>query len=203
MTTDVAADQFTRSVFLEHGEVVLAYAKRLTGDHHAAEDVVQEAMIRTWRHADRLIAEGGSVRRWLMTVARNIVYDQSRARQGRPVEVDDARSTAAVTDDHADRVVTDLVVGEALRGLPDDLRRVLERLYLWGDSVAEAASELDIPPGTVKSRTHRAMGVLRRRLPQHGVPTCPRGRWARTPTDPEERDQAAFTETSSSTNEVW
>ncbi|MFD7660179.1 sigma-70 family RNA polymerase sigma factor, partial [Actinosynnema sp. NPDC059797] len=151
--------------FEEYGQAVLAYARRLTGDHHAAEDVVQEAMIRTWRHAEKLLAEGGSVRRWLMTVVLNIVYDQVRARRGRPVEVEDVRSAAAVTGDHADRVVTDLVVVEALRGLPEELRSVVLHVYLWGDSVAETAAELRIPAGTVKSRTHRAMSVLRRRLP--------------------------------------
>ncbi|MFC5057307.1 sigma-70 family RNA polymerase sigma factor [Saccharothrix xinjiangensis] len=174
MATNVAADRFTSSVFEEYGQAVLAYARRLTGDHHAAEDVVQEAMIRTWRHAEKLLAEGGSVRRWLMTVVRNIVYDQVRARQGRPVEVEDVRSTAAVTGDHADRVVADLVLVEALRGLPEELRSVVLHVHLRGDSVAETAAELDIPPGTVKSRTHRAMSVLRRRLP----PAVGAGRWS-------------------------
>ncbi|MGM1059888.1 sigma-70 family RNA polymerase sigma factor [Saccharothrix sp. Mg75] len=164
--TSAAGDEFTRSVFLEHRLLLLAHARRLTGDHHAAEDVVQEAMIRTWRHADQLLDDGGPVRGWLLTVVRNIVLDRARARRVRPVEVDDARTAPAVTTDHADRVVADVVVGEALLRLPTELRRVLELVYLRGDTVAEAASALDIPAGTVKSRTHRAMHLLRSGTPR-------------------------------------
>jgi len=59
---------------------MLAYATQLTRDRAAAEDVVQEALVRAWRHSDSLTNGKGSVRGWLLTVVRNIVTDQIRAR---------------------------------------------------------------------------------------------------------------------------
>ena len=63
---------------------MLAYATRLLGDRAAAEDVVQEALIRAWRHPEVLTNGKGSIRGWLLTVIRNLVTDRVRARAARP-----------------------------------------------------------------------------------------------------------------------
>src|SRR5690349_9874368 len=76
-----------RTLYEEHGRALLAYATRLTGDRAAAEDVVQETLVRAWKHAEDLVEGRGSVRGWLLTVARNIVTDRVRARAARPTEV--------------------------------------------------------------------------------------------------------------------
>lgn len=86
-------EALVRALYEEHGRALLAYATRLTGDRAAAEDVVQETLIRAWRHPDALLNGKGSVRGWLLTVARNIITDRHRARAARPTEV--AESTAA------------------------------------------------------------------------------------------------------------
>ena len=67
-----AAEALIRSLYEQHGRSLLAYATRLTGDRAAAEDVVQETLVRAWKHADNLVESKGSVRGWLLTVARNI-----------------------------------------------------------------------------------------------------------------------------------
>src|SRR5882672_10765902 len=51
-----------RFLYEEHGRSLLAYATRLTGDRAAAEDVVQETLIRAWKHSRNLVEERGSVR---------------------------------------------------------------------------------------------------------------------------------------------
>lgn len=81
-----------KSVYEEHGHALLAYATRLTGDRAAAEDVVQETLIRAWRHSEVLVNGKGSVRGWLLTVARNIITDRYRAKAARPPEVSGASS---------------------------------------------------------------------------------------------------------------
>jgi len=80
-------EDLVRKLYNEHGASLLAYATRLTNDRAAAEDVVQETLLRAWKHADVLTEEKGSVRGWLLTVARNIVTDRARARAVRPPEV--------------------------------------------------------------------------------------------------------------------
>ncbi len=140
---------------------MLAYATQLTRDRAAAEDVVQEALVRAWRHPDSLVNGKGSVRGWLLTVVRNIVTDTVRARRARPPEVPEGPTESAVERDHADQVVNSIVVTDALNRLSTEHRQVLEQVYLRGSTVAEAAQVLGIPPGTVKSRSYYALRALR------------------------------------------
>jgi RNA polymerase sigma-70 factor (ECF subfamily) len=142
---EVADEALVRSLWQEHGRAMLAYATQLTRDRAAAEDVVQEALVRAWRHPDSL----------------NNVLDQIRARGRRPPEVGESPPDAAVEGDHADRVVTSMVVVDALSRLSTEHREVLEQVYLKGNTMAEAAKALGIPPGTVKSRSYYALRALR------------------------------------------
>lgn len=159
---EVADEALVRSLFAEHGAAMLAYATQLTRDRAAAEDVVQEALVRAWRHPDSLVNGKGSVRGWLLTVVRNIVTDQIRARNARAPEVrGESPVDAAVSGDHADQVVNSVVVVDALSRLSTEHREVLEQVYLRGSTVAEAARALGIPPGTVKSRSFYALRALR------------------------------------------
>jgi RNA polymerase sigma-70 factor (ECF subfamily) len=156
-----ADEALVRSLYEEHGRALLAYATRLTGDRAAAEDVVQETLLRAWKHPEVLVNGKGSVRGWLLTVARNIITDRARARAARPVEVAESPATPPIERDHADSVVDSMVVMEALDQLSGQHRDVLVELYFRGRSVTEAADVLGIPPGTVKSRSHHALRALR------------------------------------------
>jgi RNA polymerase sigma-70 factor, ECF subfamily len=158
----VADEALILSLYEEHGRALLAYATRLTGDHGAAEDVVQETLVRAWRHPDALASERGSVGGWLLTVTRNIVTDRYRRRAVRPAEVAESAVRPAIQRDHADSVVNSMTVLDALARLSPEHRDVLTEIYLRGASVAEAARALGVPPGTVKSRSHYALVALRR-----------------------------------------
>ena len=160
--SQTAGEALVRALYEEHGRALLAYATRLTRDRAAAEDVVQETLMRAWRHPEVLVNGRGSVRGWLLTVARNLVTDRIRARAARPTEVAESDSQPAAVDrDHADAVVDSVVVLGAMDTLSDEHRVVLEEVYFRGRSIAEAAEVLSIPPGTVKSRCYYALRTLR------------------------------------------
>lgn len=151
-------------LYREHGNALLSYATRLTGDRWAAEEVLQETLLRAWRHQDALNEQTGSVRGWLFTVARNIITDRARSRAARPAEVSaeaGAAQAVPVVGDHAQQVVDSMVAIDALEQLNEEYRSVVVELYFHGRSVAEAAEVLGIPAGTVKSRSHRALRSLR------------------------------------------
>lgn len=154
-------EDLVRQLYAEHGRSLLAYATRLTGDRAAAEDVVQETLVRAWKHADDLENGKGSVRGWLLTVARNIIVDKARARSSRPQEVEEPAESPAVQRDHAQTVVDSMAVLGAMDGLSAEHREVLVEIYYRGRTVAEAAESLGIAPGTVKSRSYYALRALR------------------------------------------
>ncbi|RLK54020.1 sigma-70 family RNA polymerase sigma factor [Actinokineospora cianjurensis] len=154
-------EAFIRTLYEDHGQPLIAYATRLTGDRAAAEDVVQEALVRAWRNTDALAANAETARAWLFTVTRNLVIDRSRARASRPAEVAESASHDVVLGDHAQRVVDSMSVLAAIDALSEDHRQVLVQIYFHDRSVADAAQELGIAPGTVKSRSHYAVRALR------------------------------------------
>ena len=163
-----ADDRLLRALYAEHGGPLLAYVTRLTGgDRQQAEDVVQETLLRAWRHPGALV--GRPVRPWLFTVARNLVVDRHRARRVRPPETGEAALAAVPAGDDLDRALESWTVAEALSELSPEHRSVLIETYYRGRSVAETAAILGIPAGTVKSRTYYALRALKLALEERGL----------------------------------
>ncbi|MEU2792369.1 sigma-70 family RNA polymerase sigma factor [Streptomyces sp. NPDC007100] len=161
---------FLRAVYEQHGAVLLRFGARLlAGDLHRAEDVVQEAVIRAWKHAAELDPTTGAIRSWLFAVIRNLVIDGDRARRTRPPEVPGLDVALPPTPDGVDQVLTAQVVVEAMASLSRVHREVLLHLHFMGRSVPQTAKAVGIPGGTVKSRAHYAMRALRRALEERGV----------------------------------
>lgn len=157
-----------RALHDEHARAVWAYVVRLTnGDTARADDVVQETLLRAWRHPQVLDQSQGSARAWLLTVARRIVIDDWRA-LGRRAELITADPPERSVADQADRTVDSLLVSAAMSRLSEDHRAVLFECYHRGASVAEAAETLGVPPGTIKSRTHYALRALKAALQEMG-----------------------------------
>ena len=163
--------QLLRAMHDEHADALLAHALRLvSGDRQRAEDLVQETLLRAWRHPEALDPNRGSVRAWLFTIARNLAIDAWRRRSARIGEVitDELPEPPPVVDE-ADRAVEAWTVAEGLARLSPPHREVLVECFYQGRSVAEAAARLGVPPGTVKSRTHYALRSLRLVLAEMGV----------------------------------
>jgi RNA polymerase sigma-70 factor (ECF subfamily) len=151
-----------RAVYNEHGQAVLAYATKLTGDRTVGEDVLQETLVRAWRHPEVLVNGKGSVRAWLLRVAGRIVVDRARMTAAWPREVVESPAQLSMERDHADQVRDSMDVFEALQKLSDEHREVIVQLYFRGCSLLEASTALGVPEGTVKSRSCYALRALRK-----------------------------------------
>ncbi len=154
----------------DHAAVLWGYCLRLTGhDRARAEDVVQETLLRAWRHKSILDNPPAAIRSWLFTVARNIVIDEWRSRRHNSelsvAEVPEPGEPA----DRTDQLLLSWLVADAITHLSTEHREVLLECYYRGRPVSEAAKRLGIPEGTVKSRTHYALRALRLALEEMGV----------------------------------
>ncbi|MFE6509618.1 sigma-70 family RNA polymerase sigma factor [Nocardioides sp. NPDC057767] len=163
-----AEDELLVAVHDAHSEALYRYVVRRTGDAEEARDVVQETLLRAWRSPEVLQRPDDGVRAWLFTTARNLVIDDLRsARRKREYAAESPPDQSRA--DHTQAVLDSWVVADALLALSVEHRAVVVGAYYGGRSVAELARELDIPPGTVKSRLHYGLRALRLALQEKGV----------------------------------
>ncbi|MCY3578898.1 MAG: sigma-70 family RNA polymerase sigma factor [bacterium] len=143
-----------------HYNQVYAICRRLAGNEADALDATQEALITLVRRIDRF--DGRSkFTTWMHRVVTNACLDELRRRGRRPVpSAVEEQPLAAVERPVAESVADRLDIESALAQLPGAFRVPLVLCDQLGMSYEEIAQEMDIPPGTVRSRISRG----RRRL---------------------------------------
>lgn len=137
-----------------HAGAVAAYARAVASDPWTAEDAVQETFLRAWKYFDSYDGRG-SFEGWLIRICRNCLVDLA----SRPLpEPRRALPDVAVGPDSSHDVY------DLLERLPLPQREVLALCGMLGYDYESAASLLEVPVGTVRSRLHRAREALRREL---------------------------------------
>lgn len=151
-----------------YGGPLFGYGMRLLKDRGMAEELVQDTFVKVWRGADRFDPERGSPRTWIYSIARNSAIDLKRRRSARPLDLDDPGPEAFGTVEPHEHLVERLEVRDALSGLSEDHRAVLELSYDEGLTQSQIAERLSVPLGTVKTRTYHALRAMRRELGRRG-----------------------------------
>ncbi len=148
---------------------VLGLAVRRLRDRTRAEDATQETFTAIWRSAASYRPERGPGAPWLYTVARNSIVNQTRIRVEPTVEVPDSPSDRPGPAEHAESDWVSWRVHRALEDLSEHERALIELAY-WSElSQSEIAARVNIPLGTVKTRTRRALARLAELLEREGL----------------------------------
>jgi len=139
---------------------VLGLALRRIRDRGRAEDAVQDVFAAVWRSARTYDPTRGPGTPWLYAVARNAITDGLRRTPEPTGELADGPSGDPGPPDEAERSWASWRVHRALEALPVHERPVIELAYWGGLSQSEIAAHLEIPLGTVKTRTRSALARL-------------------------------------------
>lgn len=159
-------EAFTELVHVWHAPL-WRYVRGMVGSPHVADDLVQETWVAVVRGLPRL-RQPERFAPWLFTIGRRTVVDHLRhayaAQEVAAVEAD----PAAGDDDSLGGVLDGMEIEAGLSGLPPLEREVLILFHLQDLPLDACAEVLGVPPGTVKSRLHRARRMLRNTLAERG-----------------------------------
>jgi RNA polymerase sigma-70 factor (ECF subfamily) len=156
-----------RELYQRYAGSIYRLGIQLLGDGGLAEEVVQHSFERLWRGAARFDSQRGTVGAYLTVIARSIARDIAKRPSSRPfLPLDE--NLVQPQGDSVDEILDTLILRQALDTLPEAQRDVL-RLALEGFTQSQIALRMDLPLGTVKTRTFHGMKALRTVLAERGI----------------------------------
>jgi RNA polymerase sigma-70 factor, ECF subfamily len=153
-------------LYRRYAERLYRYGLQVLGDAGLAEEMVQESFVRLWRNARQFDPARGSVATYLIVIGRSVAADVRKRPSSRPL--DQLEETLLPPQlDSVDEILSSLMVREAVDSLSPAHRQVL-LLSEAGLTQSQIAARLELPLGTVKTRTFHALRALRAALAQKG-----------------------------------
>lgn len=157
--------------YRSHVRVVERFVARRVADPHTVADLTAETFLASVESAHRFDPAKGEPRAWLLGIAYRVVAgEQRRAARAWHAHTRDAgqrclsEDSIAALDERLDAEQAARAVREALAGVPDGDRALLELRWVDGMTVAEIATALRLKQGTVRVRLHRARHRLQKVL---------------------------------------
>lgn len=159
------------ALYQRHARVVLAQVTLVVGEPALSEEILQDTMLAVWRGAASFRGEA-AVRSWIIAIARRQARDRLRHRPAwTAADMADLSVLPTSEAGPEDAVIVRAeaeVIADAVGQLGPLHREVLGLVLGAGLTMAEAATVLDVPVGTVKSRLHTARAALARALAEKG-----------------------------------
>lgn len=146
---------------------MLGIVLTVMGDRHAAEDIVQDAMLELWdRSAARYDPALGTAASWILRLARSRAIDHTRrvGRRSTLIEKNAEVLTRRAPDTDRPHALESEALRSVLSNLPEEERLPVVLAYAYGLSREEIAEHTGAPVGTVKTRIRRAVARLREHM---------------------------------------
>jgi RNA polymerase sigma factor (sigma-70 family) len=130
-----------------------------------AEDVLQEAFIKIWKNSSFFDPAKGRLFTWMLNIARNMAIDTVRSKQfqiDKTIQkIDHSVGIPNNTHLHVYNAVDHIGIKDIVEKLNPDHKIIIDMAYFRGYTQDEISKELNIPLGTVKTRSRMALGHLR------------------------------------------
>lgn len=138
---------------------------RIVNDQATAEDVLQETFVKIWHSFSSYSADKGRLFTWMVNIARNLSIDKLRSKDFRNHSKNqELENNVTSVDEQRNTVYKPELVGikELVQTLKPEQKSILDLVYFKGYTHVEAADELGIPLGTIKTRLRMAIMELRK-----------------------------------------
>ena len=152
-------------LYERHEGRLFAYLRAVVGDRSDAEEVLHDAFLSALKDRSAVLEREGSFRAWLYRVARNMALNKRRgnARHEKKIALVPESEPPPHADAELEQHQLEAALAVAVGKLPPNLGE-LWHLRTSGLSYEQIASVVDAPLGTVKSRVHQMVVVLREEL---------------------------------------
>lgn len=153
-----------RMLYDHYSAALYGVILRIVIERETAEDVLQETFVKIWNNSSSYDASKGRLYTWLLNIARNTAIDKTRSKNfGKSTKVQSIEDFVySVDKQHNSTIPVDQI---GLRKFVDELKpeqkQLIDLLYFGGFTQSEAAEELNIPLGTIKTRIKAALTRLR------------------------------------------
>ena len=154
-------------LYRRYGKRLYRFGVQRLGNEGLAEEMVQETFVRLWRTAGRFDASKASVGTYLYVLARSAAVDIAKRPSSRPLTSVEDRDEPA-RGDEVDQILDSMIVREALDSLGAGHAQVIRLAQEEGLTQSQIAERLNLPLGTVKTRTFHGMRALRVALAERG-----------------------------------
>ncbi len=138
---------------------------RIVSDEATAEDVLQETFIKIWNSFSGYSAEKGRLFTWMINIARNLAIDKVRSKDFKnQAKNQELENNVTFIDERKNTVYNPELLGlkDLVETLRPEQKLILDLIYFKGYTHVEAAEELEIPLGTIKTRLRMAIQQLRK-----------------------------------------
>lgn len=154
------------TLYDNYAPALMGVINKLVSNAADAENLLQDAFVKIWRHIEKYDPEKGRLYTWLVTICRNTALNYLRSRENfTEVEIQNTGSGVPVQRLITEASATDHIgISKQVEKLDEKHRVIINLIYFWGYTQQEVAEKLDMPLGTVKTRTRMALQLLKEQL---------------------------------------
>jgi RNA polymerase sigma-70 factor (ECF subfamily) len=151
-------------IYDAYSPALFGICKKVLNDTELAEDVLQDAFIKIWQKVKTYDASKGTFFTWMLNIARNTAIDKYRQLiKNTSISIQNSEDFVSINkaDSQGNTIsINHIGLKEMLSTLPEEQQLMIEYLYYKGYTQQEVSEELDIPLGTVKTRSRSALKAL-------------------------------------------
>lgn len=167
---NIAVQQIKKGDTKAFERIYDAYSASLFGiclkiikDEEASQDILQDSFVKIWKKIHSFDETKGSLFTWMLNITRNTAIDRYRqlvkksevSIQNEDTNVSYSKASSSTMN------ISHIGISELLKTLPDEQQVIIEYLYFKGYTQQEVAEELDLPLGTVKTRSRSALKAMK------------------------------------------